>query len=88
MRVWRVLLQVQPGTLGVDLGVESGATEGESMVSVGKQLGSQLRVEYLYGLFNEASTLKFTYELSRYFSLTGESGLEQAIDLNVTVDKE
>jgi translocation and assembly module TamB len=74
--------------LGVDLGVESGAAEGESMVSVGKQLTSQLHVDYLYGLFNEAWTLKFTYELSRYFSLTGESGLEQAIDLNVTVDRE
>ena len=73
--------------LGVDLGVESGATEEESMVSVGKQLSSQLRVEYLYGLFNEAWKMKFTYELSRYFSLTGESGLEQAIDLNVTVDR-
>ena len=73
--------------LGVDLGVESGATEEESMVSVGKQLSSQLRVEYLYGLFNEAWKMKFTYELSRYFSLSGESGLEQAIDLNVTVDR-
>jgi translocation and assembly module TamB len=73
--------------LGVDLGVESGATEEESMVSVGKQLTNQLHVEYLYGLFNEAWKMKFTYELSRYFSLTGESGLEQAIDLNVTVDR-
>jgi len=73
--------------IGVDLGVESGATEEESMVSVGKQLTSQLRVEYLYGLFNEAWKMKFTYELSRYFSLSGESGLEQAIDLNVTVDR-
>jgi len=73
--------------IGVDLGVESGATEEESMVSIGKQLSSQLRVEYLYGLFNEAWKMKFTYELSRYFSLSGESGLEQAIDLNVTVDR-
>ena len=73
--------------IGVDLGVESGATEEESMVSVGKQLSEQLRVEYLYGLFNEAWKMKFTYELSRFFSLTGESGLEQAIDLNVTVDR-
>jgi translocation and assembly module TamB len=73
--------------IGVDLGVESGATEEESMVSVGKQITEQLRVEYLYGLFNEAWKMKFTYELSRYFSLTGESGLQQAIDLNVTVDR-
>jgi len=73
--------------LGVDLGVESGATEEESMVSVGKQLSEQLHVEYLYGLFNEAWKMKFTYELNRFFSLTGESGLEQAIDLNVTVDR-
>ncbi len=75
-------------TLGVEVGTESGATEGESMVSVGKQLTQKLHVEYLYGLFNEAWKMKFTYELSRYFSLTGESGLEQAIDLNVTIDKE
>jgi translocation and assembly module TamB len=73
--------------LGVDLGVESGATEEESMLSVGKQLTEQLHVEYLYGLFNEAWKMKFTYELSRFFSLTGESGLEQAIDLNLTVDR-
>jgi translocation and assembly module TamB len=73
--------------IGVDVGVESGATEEDSMVSVGKQLTSQLRVEYLYGLFNEAWKMKFIYELSRYFSLSGESGLEQAIDLNVTVDR-
>ena len=73
--------------IGVDVGVESGATQEESMVSVGKQLTSQLHVEYLYGLFNEAWKMKFTYELSRYFSLTGESGLQQAIDLNVTVDR-
>jgi translocation and assembly module TamB len=75
------------GALGVDLGVESGATQEESMVSVGKQLTSKLHVDYLYGLFSEAWKMKFTYELSRYFSLTGESGLEQAIDLNVTVDR-
>ncbi len=75
------------GALGVDVGIESGATEEESMVSVGKQLTSNLHVDYLYGLFNEAWKMKFTYELSRYFSLTGESGLEQAIDLNVTVDR-
>jgi translocation and assembly module TamB len=75
------------GALGVEVGVESGATEEESMVSVGKQLTSQLHVDYLYGLFNEAWKMKFTYELSRYFSLTGESGLEQAIDLNVTIDR-
>jgi len=75
------------GALGVDVGIESGATEQESMVSVGKQLTSNLHVDYLYGLFNEAWKMKFTYDLSRYFSLTGESGLEQAIDLNVTVDR-
>jgi translocation and assembly module TamB len=73
------------GALGVDVGVESGATQQESMVSVGKQITSKLHVDYLYGLFNEAWKMKFTYDLSRYFSLTGESGLQQAIDLNVTV---
>jgi translocation and assembly module TamB len=75
-------------TLGVDIGTKSGATDEETAVTVGKQITPQLYVDYLYGLFTEVATLQFIYQLSDHFSLTGESGAEQAIDLRYTIDRD
>jgi len=75
-------------TLGIDVGTKSGATDEETAVTVGKQITPQLYVDYLYGLFTEVATLQFVYQLSEHFSLTGESGAEQAIDLRYTLDRD
>jgi translocation and assembly module TamB len=75
-------------TLGVDIGTKSGATDEETAVTVGKQITPQLYVDYLYGLFTEVATLQFVYQLSEHFSLTGESGAEQAIDLRFSIDRD
>ncbi|MGD2111739.1 MAG: translocation/assembly module TamB domain-containing protein [Gammaproteobacteria bacterium] len=75
-------------TLGVDIGTQSGATDEETAVTVGKQITPRLYVDYLYGLFTEVATLQFVYTLSKHFSLLGESGAEQAIDLRFTIDRD
>lgn len=73
--------------LGIDVGVESGTTDAETSLVVGKQLSPQLRVEYLYGLFTASGAIQFVYKLTRHLSLAGQSGVAQSIDLRYTIDR-
>ena len=73
--------------VGIDLGVQSGATDEDTAVTVGKQLSSRLYVDYAYGLFNETAAIQFIYKLTEHFSLTGQSGTQQAIDLKFSIDR-
>ena len=73
--------------LGIDVGVESGTTDAETSVVVGKQLSPQLRVEYLYGMFTASGAIQFVYKLTRHLSLAGQSGMAQSIDLRYTIDR-
>lgn len=73
--------------LGIDLGVESGATDADTSLTVGKQLSPNLHVDYIYGLFNETAAFQVIYKLTRHFSLTGQSGAQQSIDLKFSIDR-
>jgi translocation and assembly module TamB len=73
--------------VGIDVGVESGASDEDTAVTVGKQLSSRLYVDYVYGLFNETAAIQFIYKLTDHFSLTGQSGTQQAIDLKFSIDR-
>lgn len=69
------------GGLGVDeLGL------GDSSVSVGKRITDELYVTYEAGLSGAASTLYIFYDITRRFTIRGQSGEVSAIDLIYTFD--
>lgn len=74
-------------TLGIDLGVQSGATDEDTALTVGKQLSPRLHIDYIYGMFNETAAIQFIYQLTKHLSLTGQSGAQQSIDLNFNIDR-
>lgn len=80
------LSQAISESLGLELGVQSGETDADTAVKVGKQISPRLYVDYAYGIFNEIATLEFIYRLSKHFRLTGESGPTQSIELEYTLD--
>jgi translocation and assembly module TamB len=73
--------------LGISVGVQSGTSDEETAVVVGKQLSERLSVDYLYGLFNETAAIQFVYKLTSHFSLAGQSGAEQSIDLRFNINR-
>lgn len=74
-------------TLGIELGVQSGATDADTALAVGKQLSPRLHIDYIYGLFNETAAFQVVYKLTKHLSLTGLSGAQQAIDLNFSMER-
>ena len=68
-----------------DLGVDEIGL-GESAVSVGKRISDQLYVTYEAGLSGAASTLYIFYDITRRFTVRGESGEASAVDLIYTFD--
>lgn len=67
--------------LGVDeLGL------GDSGVSVGKRISDKLYLTYEAGLSGAASTLYIFYDITRRFTVRGESGEANAIDLIYSFD--
>jgi translocation and assembly module TamB len=75
-------------TLGIDIGVQSGATDADTALAVGKQLSPRLHIDYIYGLFNETAAFQVVYKLTKHFSLTGLSGAQQSVDLNFSMERE
>ncbi len=74
--------------LGIDLGVQSGATDTDTALTVGKQLSPRLHIDYIYGLFNESAAFQVIYKLTRHLSLIGKSGAQQSIDLKYSIERE
>ena len=73
--------------LGIELGVESGATDADTALTVGKQLSPRLHVDYIYGMFNETAAFQVIYKLTKHLNLTGQSGAQQSIDLEFSIDR-
>ncbi|TCK19091.1 autotransporter translocation and assembly factor TamB [Thiogranum longum] len=73
--------------LGIDLGVQSGATDTDTALTVGKQLSPRLHIDYVYGLFNESAAFQVIYKLTRHLSLIGNSGAQQSIDLKYSIER-
>jgi translocation and assembly module TamB len=67
--------------------VQSGTSDEDTAVVVGKQLSERLYVDYLYGLFNETAAVQFVYKLTKHLSLAGQSGAEQSIDLRLGISR-
>ncbi|TNF62720.1 MAG: hypothetical protein EP306_02730 [Burkholderiales bacterium] len=74
------------GLLGLDeLGlVDRG--EGGDAISVGKRFSNRLYVSYEYGLVSTLGTVSVLYEASRWLTLRGRAGEENALDLLFTRD--
>ncbi len=73
------------GSLADDLGVDELGL-GDSGVSVGKRISDQLYLTYEAGLSGAASTLYIFYDITRRFTLRGESGEATALDLIYSFD--
>jgi translocation and assembly module TamB len=73
--------------LGLDLGVQSGATDADTSLTIGRQLSPRLYADYIYGLFNETGALQLVYKLTDHLNLTGQSGAQQSIDLKFSIDR-
>jgi len=73
--------------LGIGVGVQSGATDADTSLVVSKQVSPRLQVDYLYGMFTESTAIQFVYELTRHFSLAGQSGTAQSIDLRFSIHR-
>lgn len=73
--------------LGIDLGVQSGASDEDTALTVGKQLSPRLYIDYIYGMFTETATFEVIYKLTDHLSLTGQSGAQQSIDLKLSIDR-
>ncbi len=73
--------------LGIEFGVQSGATEEETALVVSKQLSSRLSIDYVYGMFNESAAIQFIYKLTEHLNLTGRSGAVQSIDLEYSINR-
>ncbi|MEO8190813.1 MAG: translocation/assembly module TamB domain-containing protein [Acidobacteriota bacterium] len=58
----------------------------EASLVVGKYLSPKLYVEYGLGLFDPVSTLRIRYILSRKWSVSAETGAENAADLLYTIE--
>jgi translocation and assembly module TamB len=74
-------------TLGIEIGMQSGTTDADTALTVGKQLSPSLQIDYIYGLFNETAAYQVIYKLTKHLSLTGQSGAQQSIDLNFNIDR-
>lgn len=74
--------------LGLDVGVQSGTTDADTSLTIGRQLSSRLYADYVYGLFNETGAFQLVYKLTDHLNLTGQSGAQQSIDLNYSIDRE
>lgn len=68
------------GGLGLDeLGM------GDSSVSIGKRLSDELYVTYEAGLSGAASTLYVFYDITRRFTVRGQTGKASAVDIIYTI---
>ena len=77
------------GRFGLDQlsvgGAKNSDGETEASLTVGKQLARDLYVTYERSLSGALGTLYVFYDLSRRFTLRGESGEDNAIDLIFTL---
>lgn len=72
------------GFLGLDqLGVVDRGEAGDA-ISVGKRFSNRLYVSYEYGLVSTLGTVSVLYEASRWLTLRGRAGEENALDLLFT----
>jgi len=68
-----------------DIGVTEDADTGTELV-LGKYLSPRLYVSYGISLVEEINTLKLRYTIGDRWTITAESGLEQAIDIEYRIE--
>lgn len=74
-------LPAVPGQVGVPRAAAGSGTVGDSVVAVGKRLGSGFTVTYEQGLRGVWNLLRIQYALSRRLTLRAQTGSESALDL-------
>ncbi len=70
-----------------DVSVASGSTGETASLVIGKYLSPRLYASYGIGLFEPINTLRLRYALSSKWNLRAESGLNQSLDLEYTLDR-
>lgn len=85
----RAALGLLAGVAGSGLASGLGLDEvglAESGVSIGKRLSDEFYVTYEQGLSGAASTLYIFYDITRRFTVRGQTGEASAVDLIYTID--
>ena len=67
--------------------VESGTTEDETSLVLGKYLSPRLYVQYVIGLTEGGNILRARYEISEHWLLESESGRRSGVDLLFTMER-
>ena len=71
----------QPGSRVVAAGVDTSATTGNQILSIGKRLSSSATLSYEQSLGTAESIVKLSIELTRQITLIGRAGSDNAVDL-------
>ncbi len=71
-----------------DVRIESGDTLEESSLVLGKYLSPRLYVSYAAGLFDQSSTFRMRYTLSRRWTVQTETGLVSGADLLYSLEND
>lgn len=75
----------QPGSRVVAAGVDTGATTGNQILSIGKRLSSSATLSYEQSLGTAESIVKLSIELTRQITLIGRAGSDNALDVFYTL---
>ncbi len=70
-----------------DVSIESGATDDNTSLVLGKYLSPRLYVQYVIGLTEGSNILRARYEISKHWLLESESGHQSGIDLLFTMER-
>ncbi len=70
-----------------EVSMESGTTDDNTSLVLGKYLSPRLYVQYLIGLTEGGNLLRTRYEISKHWLLESESGQQSGIDLLFTMER-
>ena len=70
-----------------DVSIESGATDDNTSLVLGKYLSPRLYVQYVIGLTEGGNILRARYEINKHWLLESESGYQSGIDLLFTMER-
>ena len=71
-----------------EMRIESGDTVEESSLVLGKYLSPRIYVSYAAGLFDQSSTFRMRYTLSRRWTVQTETGIVSGADLLYSLEND
>lgn len=70
-----------------ELGIASGSDPEQASLVIGRYLSPRLYASYGVGLFEPLNTLKLRYSLSSKWTVRAESGVNQSVDLEYSLER-